>query len=122
MRLRASARPANGLGPPAPAFPERAFGAAVRRAHLSFFSRACAVCAASLFALQRYKDAIAAFQALLDDHADNAHAPQAMLGLANCQVELRQLRAARLTLEHLIKRFPNSEAAQTAHARLKKLK
>ena len=76
----------------------------------------------SLFALQRYKDAIAAFQALLDDHADNAHAPQAMLGLANCQVELRQLYTARLTLEHLIKRFPNSEAAQTAHARLKKLK
>ncbi len=76
----------------------------------------------ALFALQRYREAAPVFEALISGHADSARVPDAMLGLANCQVELRQVRAARLTLEHLLRQFPHSEAAQTAHDRLAKLR
>ena len=35
-----------------------------------------------------------------------------MLSIANCQIELKDTRAARATLESLVKTYPQSEAAQ----------
>ena len=47
---------------------------------------------------------------------------EAMLAIANCQVELKDNAAARKTLDDLVKRFPTSEAAQAAKDRLARLK
>lgn len=75
----------------------------------------------SLYGQQRYRDAVQAFQDLIQG-APNAHRiPEAMLGLANCQVELREFKAARVTLQRLIKKYPDSEASTAARDRLAKL-
>jgi len=49
-------------------------------------------------------------------------APEAMLSIANCQVELKETKAARKTLEDLVKAYAQSEAATVAKTRLAKLK
>ena len=49
-------------------------------------------------------------------------APEAMLSIANCQIELKDTRAARATLESLVKTYPQSEAAQAGKERLARLK
>jgi TolA-binding protein len=49
-------------------------------------------------------------------------APEAMLSLANCQVELKDTKSARKTLEDLVKAYPQAEAASVAKERLAKLK
>ena len=53
---------------------------------------------------------------------DHARAPEALLSIANCQIELKDPRAARKTLEDLIRLHPQSEAAQAAKERLAKLR
>lgn len=75
----------------------------------------------SLFAQQNYKDAEAAFKAVIDA-GDVTRTPQAMLGLANAQVELHDLRGARATLHKLAKAYPASDAGKTAKDRLSKLR
>jgi len=42
--------------------------------------------------------------------------------VANCQVELKDLRGAKKTLEELVKNYPQSEASSAAKERLLKLK
>ena len=49
-------------------------------------------------------------------------APEALLSMANCQVELKDAKAARKTLEELVTSYPQSEAASAAKERLAKLK
>jgi TolA-binding protein len=48
-------------------------------------------------------------------------APEALLSTANCQVELKDVRSARRTLEELLKAYPQSEAASVAKERITKL-
>ena len=45
-----------------------------------------------------------------------------MLSIANCQIEQKDTRAARATLESLVKTYPQSEAAQAGRERLSRLK
>ena len=45
-----------------------------------------------------------------------------MLAIANCQIELKDTKAARRTLDDLIKTYPQSEAAQAGRERLASLK
>jgi TolA-binding protein len=45
-----------------------------------------------------------------------------MLAISNVQLELKDLKGARKTLEHLIKTHPASEAAATARERLSRLR
>ena len=45
-----------------------------------------------------------------------------MLSVANCQVELKDLKSARKTFDDLVKAYPQSEAAAAAKERLSKLK
>jgi TolA-binding protein len=45
-----------------------------------------------------------------------------MLSVANCQLELKDNRAARKTFEEVIKMYPTSEAANASRERLSKLK
>ena len=69
-----------------------------------------------------YKEAIAAFRGLLVAAPGHSRAPEALLSIANCQAEMKDLKAARHTLEELIKAYPNSEAAQAGKERLSALK
>ena len=76
----------------------------------------------ALYATRDYKGAIDNFKGLLAAVPDHARAPEAALSIANCQVELKDTRAARKTLEDLIRVYPQSEAATAAKERLARLK
>lgn len=76
----------------------------------------------SQYATQNYKEAIENFRLLLSQSQDHARAPEAVLAIANCQVELKDTKGARKTLEDLIKAYPKSDAAATAKQRLPRLK
>ena len=69
-----------------------------------------------------YKDAIATFKAFIAGNPDHPRAGEALLALANCQIELKDNKAARRSLEDLIKAYPGTEAAQAGKERLHALK
>ena len=69
-----------------------------------------------------YKDAIATFKTFIAGNADHPRAGEALLALANCQIELKDNKSARRSLEDLIKAYPNTEAAQAGKERLRALK
>ena len=71
---------------------------------------------------REYREAMASFRSLLATAPDSPRAPEAMLSLANCQVELKDAKSARKTLDDLIKAYPKSEAAQAARERLAAMK
>ena len=74
------------------------------------------------YATRNYNEAIANFRSMLSLAPDHAKAPEAVLSIANCQIELKDTRAARRTLEDLTKAYPQSEAAQAGRERLSRLK
>ena len=74
------------------------------------------------YALRNYKDAITNFRLLVATDPEHVRVPEAVLAIANCQVELKDVKAARKTLEDLIKAYPQSEATSVAKDRLTKLK
>lgn len=74
------------------------------------------------YANRDYKEAINNFKALLASAPNHARAPEAALSIANCQIELKETRGARKTLEDLIRVYPQSEAATAAKERLSRLK
>jgi TolA-binding protein len=74
------------------------------------------------YATRNYKEAITNFRSLLTAAPNHPRAPEAMLSIANCQIELKDTRAARTTLESLLKTYPQSEAAQAGKERLARLK
>ena len=74
------------------------------------------------YATREYKDAIGNFKQMLADAPTHARAPEAALSIANCQIELKDARAARKTLEDLMRAYPQSEAALAAKERLSRLK
>jgi len=69
-----------------------------------------------------YKDAIATFKAFIAGNADHPRAGEALLALANCQIELKDNKSARRSLEDLVKAYPGTEAAQAGKERLRALK
>ena len=71
----------------------------------------------SFYAQRDCKSAIAAQLLVLKNYPDSAKAPDAMLNIASCQTELKD-KAAKKTLQDLIKQFPESQAAVTAKQRL----
>jgi tol-pal system protein YbgF len=74
------------------------------------------------YANKGYKDAMANFQQLLTVAPTHVRAPEAMLAISNVQLELKDLKGARKSLEDLVKAFPASEAANTARDRLTRLR
>ena len=74
------------------------------------------------YAQRNYKDAMTQYRALVAAAPAHLRAPEAMLSIANCQVELKETKAARKTLEDLVKAYAQSEAATVARTRLAKLK
>jgi len=75
----------------------------------------------ALYGKRDYKDAIAAFR-VTASAADHPRAAEALLAIANCQVEMKDVKAARATLADLMKAHPNSEAAKAGKERLATLK
>lgn len=74
------------------------------------------------YATKDYQAAIGNFKGMLATNADHPRAPEAALSIANCQLELKEVRGARKTLEDLIKVYPQSEAAVAAKDRLSKMR
>jgi tol-pal system protein YbgF len=74
------------------------------------------------YANRDYKGAIGNFRALLQQAPDHPRAPEAVLSIANCQIELKDNAAARRTLADLVKAYPQSEAASAARERLARLR
>ena len=74
------------------------------------------------YATRDYKEAVANFRSMLTVAPEHPRAPEAALSIANCQIELKDARAARKTLEDLVKAYPQSEAAVAAKDRLTKLR
>ena len=74
------------------------------------------------YATRDYKEAIINFRALLAQAPDHSRAPEAVLSIANCQIELKDNKSAKKTLEDLVKAYPQSEAAVAAKDRLTRLK
>jgi len=69
-----------------------------------------------------YRDAIATFKAFISGNPEHPRAAEALLALANCQIELKDNKVARRSLEDLIKAYPGTEAAQAGKERLAALK
>ncbi len=74
------------------------------------------------YAVKDYRASLAQFRQMLAQSPDHLRAPEAMLAISNNQIELKDSKAARKTLEDLIKAHPQSDAAQTARDRLPKLR
>jgi tol-pal system protein YbgF len=67
---------------------------------------------------REYKDAIASFRSFVAAAPDHPRAPEALLAIANCQLEMKDNKGARKTLDELMRTYPKSEAAQAGKERL----
>lgn len=76
----------------------------------------------SLYSLKAYKAAVTEMHLLLAKYRQTPKAPDALLTIASCQVELNQLTSAKATLRELVKQYPHSNAAGIARKRLDLLK
>ena len=74
------------------------------------------------YANRSYTSAINNFNTLLSKAPNHIRAPESMLSVANCQLELKDIKAARKTLGDVVKTYPHTEAATAANERLAKLK
>ena len=74
------------------------------------------------YANRDYNNAIKNFNTLLSKAPNHMRAADAMLSVANCQLDLKDIKAARKTLGDVVKTYPHTEAAAAASERLTKLK
>jgi len=74
------------------------------------------------YARRDYNSAIEAHRRLARDFPSHPRVPEALLGISDSQIELKDRPGARRTLEELIKDHPQSEAAVAARERLKRLR
>jgi tol-pal system protein YbgF len=76
----------------------------------------------ALYGKRELTPAITMFRTFIANAPDHARVPEALLAIANSQTELKDTRGARATLTDLLKRYPQSEAAQAGKERLAALK
>jgi tol-pal system protein YbgF len=74
------------------------------------------------YANRAYAASISSHQRLVSEFPDHLRSPEAMLAMANSQIELKDNKAARITLGNLVKSYPNSEAAAAARERIASLR
>jgi tol-pal system protein YbgF len=74
------------------------------------------------YANKAYQASMANFQKLLNMAPQHPRAAEAMLAISNVQIELKDMKAARKTLEDLIASYPQAETAGTARDRLSRLR
>lgn len=77
---------------------------------------------AAYFVLNDYQNAQASYEALVSKYAFSPKASEAMLGIADCQQELKDVVAAKKVLKQIIAKYPGSDAASEAKKRLATLK
>ncbi len=76
----------------------------------------------ALYGKRDYKEAITAFRAFVTGAPQHPRAAEALLALANSQVEAKDRVGARKTIDELTKAYPASDAAQAGKERLAALK
>lgn len=74
------------------------------------------------YSQKKYEEAIQVFQIVLTQYPDGEKAPGALLKMSYAQLALGKTPAAKENLERLLKRFPQSNEAGLARARLQELK
>lgn len=74
------------------------------------------------YANRAYKEAIEAHRRLISQFPGHPRTAEAMLAVANSQIELKDNKAAKRTLDDLVKQHPSSEAAVAARERLARLR
>ena len=72
----------------------------------------------ALYGKRDYREAIAGFRGFVNAAPDHPRAPEAMLAIANSQAEMKDPKAARKTIEDLVRAYPRSEAAAAGRERL----
>jgi TolA-binding protein len=68
-----------------------------------------------------YSVALEAFKHLLEQFPQSDKAPDAMLKVGYCQLELKQTDAAKTTLKRVLAKYPGSSAASLAQERLQRV-
>ncbi len=74
------------------------------------------------FLSKDYANSLDSYQALVSKFQDHPRVPEAMLNIAECQLELKNKFAAQKTLKQVITQFPGSDASDKAKKRLATLK
>ena len=74
------------------------------------------------FSLDDYKKSIASYQIVVSKYESSTNVPDALLNIAVCQQQLKNLSAAKKTLKLLVAKYPDSKAAKKATQRLKSIK
>lgn len=69
-----------------------------------------------------YRESVGTHRRLVNTYPDHPRAAEAMLASANSLLELKEKNTAKQTLQDLIKRYPDSEAAAAAQDRLKTIR
>lgn len=69
-----------------------------------------------------YVEAISSFRGFAGSYPGDLRAPEALLAVANCHFELKDVKSARKALDELFKAYPDSEAALAGKQRLAALK
>ena len=72
----------------------------------------------SYYAVRDYRSAIAAQERVVASWPDDAKAPDALLNIASCRLELGDVNGARATWRAVIDKYPKSSAADQAKQRL----
>ena len=73
------------------------------------------------YSLQDYDQAAAAFQGVMSNWPASRKAPDALLMLGSTQAKQNKTAAARATLQQVIAKYPESDAAKKAAERLAEL-
>lgn len=76
----------------------------------------------SYYATMNYPVALESFQHLLTQFPQSDKAPDALLKVGYCQLELKQLPQAKGTLSMVVSKYPGSKAAGLAQERLRQIK
>ena len=71
---------------------------------------------------REFKEAITSFRTMVGNSPDHPRAAEALLSVVNCQIELKDNKAAKRTVDELVKAYPASEAAQAGKERAVGLK
>lgn len=74
------------------------------------------------FLLKDCRNSVSSYQMLIDKYQDHPRVQEAMLNIADCQLELKNKPAAKRTLKQLISQFPGSDASEKAKKRLAVIK
>ncbi len=74
------------------------------------------------YATRDYKEAITNFRIMLKAAPNHVRAPEALLSIANCQIELKDIAGARKTLDELSRSYPQSDADKAGKERLARLR